>query len=106
MFSILKKKFTFGQNTRGVHVDETLTGFDRFVTLYESEDSLQRQACTREIVECAFQAGFAATRRNILPRITDLLNDDDGQVRSASLSVLSDFSGYLIQSEYEEGYVD
>ena len=102
---MIRKKLTFGESSREKHVDDSLTGHERWLVFSQSDDPVQRQVCIQELVECAFQAGFASTCAHILPRIKDLICDDDAQIRSATLGVLSDFSGYLIQSEYEDGYV-
>jgi len=105
MLNIIRKKFAFNDTQRGGEVDENLSPHERWLLLSKSEDFIQRQASVSELVECAFEAGFVSTCRHILPGIKELLKDDDAQVRSSMLASISNFAGYLIQSDCDEGYV-
>lgn len=105
MLNLLKKKLTLMNDESGKLVDENLIAHERLKILSKSDDSIQRQACSRELVDCAFDSGFESASRYIIPVWRDLLNDIDAQVRSMTIVGTSDLAGCLIQADYEQGYV-
>ena len=106
MLSLLKKKLSMSNEESAKYIDENLSITDKLRFLLRSDDSIQRQACCKGLVDSAFELGFEMAAKSILPIWKELLNDMDAQVRSLAIACTSDFAGCIIQAEYDAGYVN
>ena len=105
MLSLLKKKLSLANDEGARYIDESLSPVDRLRFLLRSDDSTQRQACSKVLVDSAFEIGYESTLKCIIPIWRDLLDDVDAQVRSLTIASTSDLAGCIIQGDYEAGYV-
>lgn len=106
MLNILRKKLTFSNDEGMKSVDDNLSTQDHLKVLFRSDDCIQRQACSKQLVDSAFGVGFEASLRYIIPIWQDLLSDMDAQVRSLAICCSSDLAGCLIQSDCDHGYAN
>jgi len=104
MLEILKKKFALFEDGPEFHIDDSLPTINRITELAKSGHSQQRTTCLEEILDACYEMGFVSSSRSFVPIIAKLSSDTDASVRGLALRILSDISGYLLQSEYKAGY--
>lgn len=104
MLEILKKKFSLFKDGPEFHIDDSLPTINRILELAKSGFPQQRTTCLKEILDACYEMGFVSSSRSFVPIIGKLCSDTDASVRVVAHGILSDLSGYLLQTEYEAGY--